>query len=36
MQQVRYAVGVVVVVASLCLIAPATHQGGQVAWVGVS
>ena len=32
MQQVRYAVYVVIVVASLCLIAPATHQGRHVAW----
>jgi peptide/nickel transport system substrate-binding protein len=32
MQQFRYAVYVVIVVASLHLIAPATHQGGHVAW----
>src|SRR5262245_35640741 len=32
MQQVRYAVWVVVVVASLCIILPATYQGGDVAW----
>jgi len=32
MQQVRYAVCVVVVVASLCIIPPATYQGGDVAW----
>ena len=32
MQQVRYAVGVVIVIASLCIIAPAMHQGGHVAW----
>src|SRR4029434_10669395 len=32
MQQVRDAVYVVIVVASLCLIAPATHWGGHVAW----
>jgi hypothetical protein len=32
MQQVGYAAGVVVVVASLCISAPAIHQGGHVAW----
>ena len=32
MHQVRYAVWVAVVVASLCLTAPATHQGGHVVW----
>ncbi len=32
MQQVRYAVCVVVAVASLCMIAPATYQGEHVAW----
>src|SRR5262249_34304644 len=31
-QQVRYAVRVAVVVASLCIIAPATPQRGHVAW----
>ena len=32
MHQVRYAVYMVIVVASLCLIALATHWGGHVAW----
>ena len=32
MQQMRYAVCVVVIVASICLIAPAMPQGGYMAW----
>ena len=32
MQHVRYTMWVVVTVASLCRIAPATHQGGHMAW----
>jgi len=32
MQQVRYAVCVVVIVASLCFLAPATSPGSHVAW----
>src|SRR5438094_9657725 len=32
MHQVRYAVCVAVVVASLCITVPATHQEGDVAW----
>ena len=32
MQQVRYAVRVVVAVAICCMLVPATPQGGHVAW----
>jgi ABC-type transport system substrate-binding protein len=32
MPQVRYVVCVVVAIASWCMIAPATYQGGHVAW----